>query len=298
MRAIRELAAILVRWSGLALLIRHLVARRRASILLYHDPTPQVLERHLRYLAPRYNFITLDQLVDAIEQGRWNALPDRSLVLTFDDAHRRNAELADVLTRYGVVPTIYACSQIVATDRHFWFLETDDPEPLKPLTQSERLAQLESLTAFSPARAYPLDPHALSREQFDRLRSCVDFASHTRFHPVLTTCDDDECATEIIRSKAELEALLGEPCRHFSYPNGDYGPREIAFARQAGYASARSVDIGWNDERTDLFRLRILGTGDTASVNRLAADLTGIPGWIARARQGSFDGRHKGVVAA
>lgn len=297
MHALRETVALLIRWSGVALMMRHLVARRRASILLYHDPAPEVLERHLRYLAPRYSFITLDQLVDAIGQGRWDELPDRALVLTFDDAHRRNAELTDVLTRYGVVPTIYACSQIIATDRHFWFLEADDPEPLKPLTHTDRLAHLESATAFAPARAYPQDPHALSREQLDRLRACADFASHTRFHPVLTTCDDDECATEIIRSKAELEALLGEPCRHFSYPNGDYGPREIAFARQAGYASARSVDIGWNDERTDLFRLRILGTGDTASVNRLSADLTGIPGWIARARQGRFDGRHKGVVA-
>jgi peptidoglycan/xylan/chitin deacetylase (PgdA/CDA1 family) len=296
MNTVREIVAAAIRWSGTALLVRRVVARRRASILLYHDPSPQVLEAHLRYLAPRYNFITLDALVDAIVERRWASLPDRALVLTFDDAHRRNAELADVLIRYGVVPTIYACSQILATDRHFWFFETDDPEPLKPLPHGDRLERLSRSAGFSPSRDYPEDRHAMSVDEVELLRGAVDFASHTRFHPVLTTLGDDECATEIIRSKAELEALLGTPCRHFSYPNGDYGEREVELARKAGYASARSVDIGWADEHSDLFRLPILGTSDTASVTRLAADLSGIPGWIARARRGSYDGRHKGVT--
>ncbi len=295
MSVVREIVSFFIRWSGLSLLVRHTVARRKASILLYHDPSPQTLERHLRYLAPRYSFISLTELVDAITEQRMSSLPPRSLVFTFDDAHRRNAELTDVLERYGVVPTIYACSQIVATDRHFWFMETDDPEPLKSQMNTERLARLEHARGFTNVRDYP-DRQALSAEEVSRMDGSVEFASHTRFHPVLTTCGDDECGVEIIRSKAELEAILGAPCHHFSYPNGDYGEREIEYVRQAGYASARTVDIGWNDESTDPFRLRILGTADDASVNRLVADLSGLAGWIARARHGSFNGRHPGVA--
>ncbi len=293
---VREVVSFFIRWAGVALLVRHTIAQRKASILLYHDPAPQTLERHLRYLAARYSFITLSELVDAIGEGRLASLPPRALVVTFDDAHRRNAELTDVLSRYGVVPTIYACSQIVGTDRHFWFTETDDPDSLKGQMNTDRLAHLERAAAYSITREYTAERQALSDAEIARMMGRVEFASHTRFHPVLTMCGDDECAVEVIRSKAELEKILGVPCRHFSYPNGDYGPREIKYAKDAGYASARTVDIGWNDERTDLFRLRILGTSDDASVNRLAADLSGIAGWIARARRGSFDGRHRGVV--
>ncbi|MFL5048434.1 MAG: polysaccharide deacetylase family protein, partial [Xanthobacteraceae bacterium] len=100
------------------------------------------------------------------------------------------------------------------------------------------------------------------------------------------------CADEIFQSKHELEALLGQECVHFSYPNGDYSAREIELLRQAGYRSGRTVDLGWNSPGTDVYRLKILGTEDDASVNRLAADLTGITGYGARLRQGSFRGRH------
>ncbi len=292
---IQETVSWAVRWSGISWLVRHTIARRRASILLYHDPSPETLERHLRYLAERYNFITLSELVDAIREQQWSRLPSRSLVLTFDDAHRRNADLADVLRRYRVVPTIYVCSQLLDTDRHYWFMETDDPEPLKGRANAERLGLLEQVAAYRPTREYP-DRQSLSLAEATDMSGTVEFASHTRFHPVLTTCGDDECHEEIVRSKAELEQMLGGPCHHFSYPNGDYGPRELAYVAEAGYASARSTDMGWNSADTDVFRLRILGTTDNASVNRLAADMAGVAGYIARARQGSFNGRHRGVV--
>jgi hypothetical protein len=63
---------------------------------------------------------------------------------------------------------------------------------------------------------------------------------------------------------------------HFSYPSGYYGHREMRLARLAGYRSARTTDIGWNGPRTNPYQLRILGTVDDCSIDRLAADLTGI----------------------
>jgi peptidoglycan/xylan/chitin deacetylase (PgdA/CDA1 family) len=215
-------------------------------------------------------------------------------VLTFDDGHRANAELAELFERYGVKPTIYACSQIVGTRRHFWFLDADDPEPMKPLPNAQRVALLERV-GHTPARDYE-DRHALSAEEMLRLRANVEFGAHTRFHPILTACEDAEAEAEIGQSKAELESVLGVECKHFSYPNGDFGSREIEYVRRAGYSSGRSTHVGWNSARTDVFALKILGTTDDASVDRLATDLSGVGGWIARARQGSFKGRHRPVI--
>ena len=135
----QELIATAIHRSGLAALVRHTIARRRLSILVYHDPEPERLDAHLAYLAPRYTLLSLDAAVAALEANR---LPPRALVLTFDDGHRGNARLADVLARHGGVATIYACSQIVGTARHFWFLDVDDPEPLKPLPNDRRLAEI------------------------------------------------------------------------------------------------------------------------------------------------------------
>jgi len=289
--SVSEALAVLVRRTGLATAVRHTVARRRASILLYHDPSPDVLERHLDYLAPRYNFVRLGDLVDAITCDDWASLPPRALVLTFDDGHRGNVELRDLFVRYGVRPTIYICSQIVATNRHYWFLETDDPEPYKPLSNNDRLAALEDL-GFGPTKEYA-EAHALQIREIDQLKDAVDFAAHSRFHPILTACSDHECANEIEQSRVEVEALVDQSCPDFSYPNGDYGSRELALVQGAHYRSARTVDLGWNDATTDPFALKILGTSDTASVNRLAADLTGVSGYLARLKVGSFRGKHR-----
>jgi peptidoglycan/xylan/chitin deacetylase (PgdA/CDA1 family) len=94
---------------------------------------------------------------------------------------------------------------------------------------------------------------------------------------VLTTCTDEECAREITQSRIEVTALTGRECRHFSFPNGDYGHREIELVQKAGYSTARTVEVGWNDRRTDPFRLRLLTSAcDDLSVNFLAAQMGGI----------------------
>ena len=252
--AISSSVSALVRWSGLATVIRYTIARNRVSILVYHDPAPDVFEQHLRFLVARYNLITLNELVDALGSEKWGDLPPRPLVVTFDDGHRGNAHLLDLFQQYRVRPTIYLCSQIVGTRRHYWFRESRDPESLKGLPNGERRALLESL-GFSFSEEFP-EGQALSVEEVRRLGGAVDFAAHTRFHPVLTTCSDAECAVEIESAKPEIENLTGVVCADFSYPNGDYGEREVSLVRQAGYRSGRTIDLGWNGRTPDPFRLR------------------------------------------
>src|SRR5690349_16866917 len=58
-RTAKAALAFAIRRSGLALAIRHSVARSRVSVLSYHDPSPELLERHLAYLARHYRFLTL-----------------------------------------------------------------------------------------------------------------------------------------------------------------------------------------------------------------------------------------------
>jgi peptidoglycan/xylan/chitin deacetylase (PgdA/CDA1 family) len=95
----------------------------------------------------------------------------------------------------------------------------------------------------------------------------------------------------VARSREEVEDLVGRQCEHFSYPNGDYLERELDYVRKAGYRSAGSLDLGWNDVNTDPYRLRVQGITDDASVSMLSAQLSGVPTYLWRLTRGRWDGR-------
>jgi peptidoglycan/xylan/chitin deacetylase (PgdA/CDA1 family) len=283
-----------MRWSGFAWLVRRIHARRRVSIVLYHDPESAVLARHLDYLGGRYTLIGLDEVVDALRSGGWDSLPPRPLVITIDDGHAGNLELADAFERHSVRPTIFVCSQIVGTERHFWFLEVEpeEAEELKTLDNPERLAELERRVGFQQEREYePAQRQALSAAELGAMRGSCDFQSHGRFHPVLPRCSTELAREEISASRAEVTALVENPCRHFAYPLGAYMSRDVELVGEAGYESARTVDIGWNGADADPFRLKILSVADGLSETMLAAELSGLK-WLVRLlrREGRLNG--------
>jgi hypothetical protein len=292
MSAIRETVAAVFRFSGMPSVIRALLVRGRVTIVFYHDPQPETLERHLRYLSKHYRFIPLDTLVDAIRHKDWTSIPRHALVVTIDDGHCGNARLGEIFVRYRARPTIYLCSQIVGTKRRFWFkLSGIRVQEKKLLPHGERLAALKAEAGWEQMKEFG-ERYALSLKELKEMQAYVDFGSHTRFHPILTTCTEEESRAEITLSKTELEQMLGLECRHFSYPNGDYGEREIEFVREAGYHSARTVDLGWNGPDTDPFRLKMSGVSDDASLNVLACQIVGFPTWFGRVLKGSFRGGH------
>lgn len=285
----RATAARVIRYSGIPRAARF-ARRARATILFYHDPEPSVMETHLRWLAPRFRFATLDAVVDALRAGA--PVPERSLVLTFDDGYRGNHALLPLFRRYGVRPTVYLCSAIVGTRRRFWFREPVDTERAKRLANRERLEWLERATGFrQDAETDDDPPAALGARELADMAPHVDFGAHTRFHPILTQCTDDEAFEEIAGSKRDLEALLGRPCRHLSYPNGDYGERDAGLARRAGFESARTTDVGSVGAGADPFRLRVFGVTDDASVDVLAAQLSGVPYYLRNLARGRLGGR-------
>ena len=269
--ALKEKVAQLIVATGIARLTRALLWRDRVAILLYHDPAPETLDKHLAYLAMICDLVTLEDL-----RKPGNGRPRAAI--TLDDGHAGNAQLLPVFIKHKVRPTIFLCSRIVGRPRRHWWLhpaaEEAGIERLKRQTNTQRLDELES-RGFRQEE----EDHAsgLSSEQIESMRSFVDFQSHTRFHPILTRCDDRECEKEIADSKCEIEAMLNVRCEHFAYPNGNYGAREIDLVRAAGYRTARTCDIGWNDHRSDPFRLKTIIVADDATTPWFALQLTGIP---------------------
>jgi hypothetical protein len=60
---------------------------------------------------------------------------------------------------------------------------------------------------------------------------------------------------------------------------------------EAGYVSARTVDIGWNGPDSDPYRLKVVGITDDASINYLVCQLSGIPAYVQYLLRGSLSGK-------
>jgi peptidoglycan/xylan/chitin deacetylase (PgdA/CDA1 family) len=105
----------------------------RVLVLLYHrvatlrsDPwglavTPGRFAEHLEVLRQHARPIQLGELSRALRDGR---LPDRSVVVTFDDGYEDNLRNAKpLLARHDVPATVFVASGSIGSEREFWWDE-------------------------------------------------------------------------------------------------------------------------------------------------------------------------------
>lgn len=286
----------LLRYSGLPLYFRAFVQKGRVPILTFHDPDPALAEPAFAYLSQHYDLISLERYVRACERGDAGSLPARALIVTFDDGHRRNYQLLPILERYRVPATLFVCSGIVDTNRHFWFfaehpaISTVD---LKSLPTEERLERLAEV-GFEPEREYPT-PQALDGAQMRAMTAVVDIQSHTMFHPCLHRCTEEVARREIVESKTSLERDFELRVWAIAYPNGDYTEGVVRMVREAGYRCGVSIDSGYNTIDSDLYTLKRIETNDAVEMDEFVVRSSGV--WDALKRL-FRRGRRNGPVTA
>src|SRR5262249_10543109 len=157
--------------------------RPRVPILLFHHidqqlgkwhVSPRRFEQDLAYLSKAgYHTISLDTYMDALQKGA--ALPDKPIILTFDDGYRDNYDNAfPLLKKYGMTGTFYIVTGRVGNKN---FVTWDD------------------LTAMHNAG--------------------MEIGAHTVDHPFLTRLPPLTAFGEIWLSKLALEVHLGIPIHTF-----------------------------------------------------------------------------------
>lgn len=265
-----------LRYSGAAWLWRETVQRGKVTFLLFHDMEAGDAERNFAYLKRHYNIIGLQDYLKAVRQG--TKLPRKALVITFDDGHASNHAMLPALKKLNVPITIFLCSEIVGTQRHFWFRHSEEMKPqveaLKRIPNSERLQKLEAF-GFEQEKEFA-DRQALTDNEIAEMQTLVDFQSHTCFHPILPQCDTATARHEIVDSKLQLEKQYNLKINTISYPNGDYSDRDIQLAKEAGYECGVTVDSGYNSLRSDLFRLKRFSVNDAHTTEELMVKACGL----------------------
>ncbi len=269
----------LLLFSGIVKLRRFLIQRNNATIFILHDPNPEQFRALLKALNRRYTFVSMELFISLKTQGKLAELPLYPAVLTFDDGHMQNFELLDAIVEYKTPTTIFACSDIVNTNRHFWSnygLAKQEMEGIKKLPNQDMLDHLVSY-GYQKTKQYDT-PQALSLSQMKVMEDSgfVSFESHTCFHPILTQLNDQESKVEIKQSKLNLEALLDKPITGFAFPNGDYGQREIDYVKEAGYTYSVTVEPGVVRLNDNNFTLKRICLNDFGSLGENIIKATGL----------------------
>jgi peptidoglycan/xylan/chitin deacetylase (PgdA/CDA1 family) len=179
-----------------------------------------------------YTVVGLDAVLDHYVDGK--ALPDRAVLITFDDGYYDNlANAAGVLSKYGY-PAVLFVPIGYLDDRH-------------PLPHEEHLAAQGILNRTIEWR-----------ELADLEREGIRIESHGISHRPLADLEVDEAAREIMLAKLKLEEALGRDVRAFAYVKGSeahFKPVHLSLLRQAGYQIAFTSVSGGNSLRTDPLRL-------------------------------------------
>ncbi len=176
---------------------------------------PENFEFQINYLAKNhYNVITLDELVQAIKLGK--KLPNKSVVITFDDGTQDNYSVAfPVLKKYNFPATIFLVSEFIDKEG---FLK------------SSEIKEMEN--------------------------SVINFGSHTQNHPYLPEISHEKQKKEITQSKIDLERLLNKPVEYFAYPSGGYNEDIIKLIQEAGYKGAVTTNRGLTRFNKNVYELK------------------------------------------
>ena len=213
-------------------------AAKKIVILNYHkvdelfnslSVAPDDFDEQMAYLKDHgFQTISLEQMRKALA-GEAVDLPEKPLLITFDDGYRDNYTNAyPILAKYGYTGVIFVITS---------FLDRNIPQYItwdmaKELQES----------------------------------GVIDIQSHTVNHNSMTELNDEKLRQELIDSKKRIEEVLGKPADYVAYPTGTYNLHIAGIIQDCGYKGAFTIKYGNVDSLTNLYaieRLPVFRTSNT-----------------------------------
>jgi peptidoglycan/xylan/chitin deacetylase (PgdA/CDA1 family) len=290
---------------------------------------PEIFRQQLQFLKAHYNVIDPDEFRAWIEHGG-QLPPRAVLLTCDDGLANTLTDMLPTLQSENLrclfFVTTASCSDAPAT---LWYDELYLLMRLRPLTTPElQLPSIEGMDAV-PAKSFGAQwwdtVKRASRlkigaraQWMDRVRihcnpaqdfraeprwqllnisglrqmaeSGMTIGAHTRSHPVLSLCSDEEARQEVQSSKAELEQALSRPVWAFAYPFGHpsaLGEREVNLAREVAFACAFVNVEHWKDaNHFNPFAIPRLHVTSQMTLPEFAAHLSSIHVRLERAVRG------------
>lgn len=256
------------RREGALILYGHRIAADNEGYL--QGLKPEWFAEQIAYLARHYEIISLDTLVECLEEGR--EPPERSVVLTLDDGFCDNLEAAlPVLETHRIPATIYVVTRSLSKGELPW------SERLGILTQQTRMTQVvhpmlgevpflleqpyqrrETYSRIKEAIATlgQKDRDAVIEDLAEWLEVClpqdrmlnwedaryliskgIGIEGHSYSHALLGRVSEQEARYEIKRCKNDLRDQLDLERPHFCFPGGSQNEISRQLVQAAGFRS-------------------------------------------------------------
>lgn len=219
----------------------------RVPILMYHyvswppagadryrrdlSVAPEQLAEHLAYLQREgYQGITLYDLYNHLTSGQ--PLPQKPVILTFDDGYRDNYDNAfPLLRQYGFPATFFVLTEVTSQgvpDYMTW-------------------DQLREMAAAG-----------------------MEVECHGRVHDDLPEIPYDRLVWQVLGCREMIEAELGQRPRFVAYPSGQFNEEVAAVFASDHYWGGISTQQGTWHSSDNLFALKRLRVRNTTGVEQLA----------------------------
>jgi peptidoglycan/xylan/chitin deacetylase (PgdA/CDA1 family) len=206
--------------------------------------TAETFEAQCRLIAETCHPIDLATFSDAQSDRR--PLPDRPVLVTFDDGYRSVFELArPILRRYRIPAAVFVCSEPVRRQRLFWFdavtraLGSDAFDALRaqPDEAWRRVAEAHDTPATDAPRLAPMTEAQVRQLADEGFAIGVHTASHGR----LANATAQVQRLELESCRSALESWTGRPVAALAYPFGaprsDYTEETVAIAASLGFTA-------------------------------------------------------------
>lgn len=319
---IKNIIAHILYYTGIILFLERILLKNRCVVLVYHrivDPdkeiapvqdgmyvTPELFEKHIKYLNRHFNLISIDELISTIKGEKKYC---RSCHITFDDGWRDNYTNAfPLLKKYNVPATIFLATDFIGTTRWFWperllFLLADTKSSeigncnyilteeilkmfheknaayedrinsvinfLKNKSEESLESVIQDLKKITGNTTLPKKRLLLDWSEVKKMAEHgIIFGSHTKSHAILTNFKDvKKINVELAESKIKIEDKTGNNSQCFCFPNGNWNPHLIKLVKNNGYKCAFIGESGSIDGKCDLFKLKRIGIHNDVSFN-------------------------------
>ncbi len=253
--------------------------RERIHNHLSLEISPELLENIFSYFKKRnYDFISLDMLPIWLEKNR--STKKKFVIFTFDDGYKDNLYFAyPVFKKHNIPFTIYVTTSLPDNKAIIWWYILEDlilknkkikysfssgsinvkcqnikakektflriRKLIKSLHDTNMEAELaDFFTTFGFNIIEQSSNMALSWDEVAELAKdpLVTIGSHTLNHYNLKGLTEEQSLHEILEAKKLLESKLNIKVNHFSYPFGEFGPREIDLVKKCNYLTATTTE--------------------------------------------------------
>lgn len=133
----------------------------------------------------------------------------------------------------------------------------DDGHPL-----DLRLADLLSRYGLAATFYVPRESGrpAMDSAEIRSLSAQFEIGAHTLDHRALDQLNDDAARQQMSGSRDWIQQITGRPCQALCFPAGKFHPRQLSLVREAGFRSARTVQLLSTDFPRQIEGLALLST--------------------------------------